>query len=133
MTRILCLLAILLPAAAAHACLFAQDAQPKDWLEWASVLLAADVTAVEQVEGVDNVTLAVVATFKGPAAAKSATVRVPSRMWMACGLQRPAIGQRVLAALNSHGDALIVPLGAQYAEQLWTAVPAKRDGGRGGD
>jgi len=33
---------------AAHACLFARDAKPQDWYEWANVLFAADVTNIEQ-------------------------------------------------------------------------------------
>ena len=53
----------------AQACLFARDAQPKDWLEWASVLLAADVTAIADDKGTDTVKLAVRETFKGPPAA----------------------------------------------------------------
>src|SRR3954471_10911879 len=43
-------LPVLLAAGAAQACLFARDAQPKDWLEWASALLAADVTGIERKE-----------------------------------------------------------------------------------
>jgi hypothetical protein len=112
------LLAALLATGAAQACLFARDAQPKDWLEWASALLAADVSAIERTDAMDVVELRVVETFKGPAAAKTATLQVPTRLWSACRLERPAIGAHVLVAINPNSDALLVPLSSQYAEQL---------------
>ncbi len=113
-------LAALLACGTAHACLFARDAQPKDWLEWASVLVAADVTAVEEdrPKGLDVVSLRVVETFKGPPMAQGATLQVPSRMWAACRLERPAVGAHVLVAINPNSDALLVPLAADYAERL---------------
>lgn len=110
--------ALLLAAAPADACLFARDAQPKDWLEWATVLLAADVTAIEEGKGTDTVQLGVKDTFKGPAAAETATLQVPSRMWAACRLERPAVGAHVLVAINANNDALLVPLSPDYAQRM---------------
>lgn len=106
----------------AQACLFARHAQPKDWLEWAAVLLAADVTAIEEDKGTDTVRLAVRETFKGPAAAETATLQVPSRMWASCRLERPAVGGHVLVAINANKDALLVPLTSQYSDQLRAAA-----------
>ena len=106
----------------AHACLFARDAQPKDWLEWAAVLLAAEVTTIEADKGTDTVRLAVRETFKGPAAAATATLQVPSRMWASCRLERPAMGAQVLVAINANQDALLVPLTSQYADRLRAAA-----------
>jgi hypothetical protein len=106
----------------AQACLFARAAQPKDWLEWAAVLLAAEVTTIEEDKGTDTVRLAVRETFKGPAAAATATLQVPSRMWASCRLERPAMGAQVLVAINANQDALLVPLTSQYADQLRAAA-----------
>lgn len=135
MTSILCFPALrhffalvaLLLAGCAQACLFARDAQPKDWLQWASVLLAAEVISVEQdrQKALDIVALRVVETFKGPPAAETATLQMPSRLWAACRLERPAVGARVLAALNPNSDALLVPLSADYAERLRNAAQSK--------
>ena len=74
----------------------------------------------------DVVRLDVRETFKGPPAAQTATLQVPSRMWAACRLERPAVGAQVLVAINPNGDALLVPLSAQYAERLraMTTPPA---------
>ena len=119
MWRIVCLLLFL--AGPAQACLFARDAQPADWLAWANVLVAADVTALEQEKGMDVVKLAIVETFKGPPAGETATLQVPSRMWAACRLERPAAGAHVLVALNPNSDALVVPLSADYAARLRAA------------
>lgn len=132
MTRILCFppmrhilaLVALLLAGPAQACLFARDAQPKDWMEWATVLLAADVTAIEEDKGTDTVKLGVRETFKGPPAAATATLQVPSRMWASCKLERPAAGAHVLVALNANNDALLVPLTSQYADRLRAARPS---------
>ena len=111
-------LAVLLFAGSAQACLFARDAQPKDWLQWASVLLAADVTGIEQDKAMDVVRLAVRETFKGPPAAQTATLQVPSRMWASCRLERPAVGAHVLVAINPNSDALLLPLSEDYARRL---------------
>ena len=121
MRHILVLLGLLL-AGSAQACLFARDAQPKDWLEWAAVLLAADVTGIEEDKGTDTVRLGVRETFKGPAAAETATLQVPARMWASCNLERPAVGAHVLVAINANKDALLVPLTSRYADQLRAAA-----------
>jgi hypothetical protein len=117
MRRFLALVA-LLTAAPAQACLFARDARPEDWLQWASVLLAADVRGIEQDNALDVVRLDVRETFKGPPAAQTATLHVPARMWAACRLERPAAGAHVLVAINPNSDALLVPLTPQYADRL---------------
>jgi hypothetical protein len=122
MRHILAFAALLL-CLPAKACLFARDAQPKDWLEWASVLLAADVTALAEDKGTDTVRLAVREAFKGPAAAETATLQVPSRMWSSCRLERPAVGAHVLVAINPNGDALLVPLTEDYAGRLRSVKP----------
>ena len=104
----------------AHACRFAQDAQPAQWYEWANSLFSAEVTSVEADAGksVDVIGLRVVETFKGPEDAAAATLRVPSRMWSSCRLERPAVGGRVLVALNPNSDTLLVPLKPGYSERL---------------
>ena len=111
---------LLLAAGSAQACLFARDAQPKDWDQWAEALFAADVVGIEEnrAKALDVITLHVVETFKGPRAAASATLQIPKRMWAGCRLERPAVGARVLAALNPNGDALLVPLTMEYRERL---------------
>lgn len=117
-----CLLAIaIFPflGAAAHACMFARDTPPEQWLEWSKVLFAADVTHVEQVrpKALDIITVRVVETFKGPEGAV-ATLKVPSRLWTSCRLELPAVGARVLVALNPNSDALLVPLTSAYTDLL---------------
>ena len=118
--RLLALIALQLLMGTAQACRFAQDAQPAQWYEWANSLFSADVTSVEADAGksADVITLRVVETFKGPAGAAAATLRVPSRMWSSCRLERPAVGARVLVALNPNSDTLLVPLAAGYSELL---------------
>jgi hypothetical protein len=125
MRHILALAALLglLATPSAQACLFARDAQPKDWLEWASVLLRADVSSIDEDKGLDVVRLQVRETFKGPPAAETATLRVPGRMWSSCRLERPSAGAHVLVAINPNGDALLVPLTEAYAERLRTVKP----------
>ena len=102
----------------AQACMFARDAQPKDWDAWADALFAADVSGVEREKTLDVITLRVVETFKGPPNAATARLQVPSRLWRSCNLPRPSAGERVLVALNPGGDTLVVPLSAGYTEQL---------------
>jgi hypothetical protein len=101
----------------AQACMFARDAQPAHWREWASALFAGDVASVERSGDRDVITVKVVETFKGPQGA-SATLEVPVRMWASCRLERPAAGMRVLVALNPAGDTLLVPLTEGYAARL---------------
>jgi len=118
--RFLIAIAVLqLATGGAHACLFARDTQPEPWYEWASVLFAADVTSVEQdrEKARDVITVRVVETFKGPEGA-SATLQVPHRLWASCRLELPVVGARVLVALNSNSDTLLVPLTASYTELL---------------
>ena len=109
-----------LVTASAHACLFARDTQPEYWYEWASTLLAADVTAVEheREKSLDVISLRVVERFKGPAGAATARLEVPSRLWASCRLELPGVGARVLVAFNPNSDTLVVPLSAGYAERL---------------
>lgn len=118
--RFLALLALHLLMGTAQACRFAQDAQPAQWYEWADTLFAAEVISVEADAGksADVISLRVVETFKGPAGAAAASLRVPSRMWSSCRLERPAVGARVLVALNPNSDTLLVPLTAAYSERL---------------
>ena len=118
--RLLAFIALLLPMGTAHACRFAQDAPPAQWYEWADSLFSADVTSVEADAGksADVISLRVVETFKGPAGAAAATLRVPSRMWSSCRLERPDVGARVLVALNPNSDTLLVPLKPGYGELL---------------
>ena len=102
-----------------QACLFARDTQPEYWLEWASALYAADVTAVEhdREKALDLISVRVAETFKGPAAA-TARLEVPSRLWASCRLELPALGARVLVAFNPNSDTRVVPLSEGYAERL---------------
>jgi hypothetical protein len=104
----------------AQACRFAQDAPPAQWFEWSSALFAADVTGIEldTQKSLDVISVRVTETFKGPDAAAAATLRVPSRMWSSCYLERPAVGAYVLVALNPNGDTLLVPLTPAYGERL---------------
>ena len=88
MKHFLTLLALLV-AIPAQACLFARSAQPKDWLDWASVLLAADVSSIEQDKGTDSVQLSVRETFKGPPAAPTATCAW-SKAWVRRLMVAPA-------------------------------------------
>jgi hypothetical protein len=122
--RLVALFLVLLIVPTAHAtCLFARDTKPQDWYAWAAVLIAADVTNVEARGSVDVVSLNVTETFKGPAGVKTATLEVPNKLWAACRLARPAIGEHVLGAMNANGDALMVPLTDSYAEHLRIVKP----------
>jgi len=122
--RLFALLVLQFTVLAAQAtCMFARDAKPQDWYEWASVLVAGDVAAVEQRGSIDVVSLRVVETFKGPPAAATATLEVPQKLWATCRIDRPAVGERVLGALNANNDALLVPLTAAYADRLRAAKP----------
>lgn len=110
--RMMLAVLVLQAAGAAHACRFAQDAQPAQWFAWSETLFAAEVTgvALDAAKSQDVVTVRVIETFKGPEGAASATLQVPSRMWSSCALKRPEPGARVLVALNPNADALLVPL-----------------------
>jgi hypothetical protein len=117
--RLLAIVGFQVLSTAAHACRFAQDAQPAQWYEWSTSLFAADVASVEldRQKSLDVISVRVVETFKGPEAA-AATLRVPSRMWASCALERPLAGARVLVALNPNGDTLLVPLTESYSQRL---------------
>ena len=115
------LLALAVPAGAT--CLFARDSKPQDWYAWAQVLVAGDVTAVQQTQRTDVISLRAVETFKGPVGADILTLQVPNNLWEACKIERPAVGARVLGALNANNDGLVVPLSASYADQMRTARP----------
>ena len=110
-----------LAAGAAHACLFATQAPPQGWYQWASGLFAGDVAAVERdrEKPVDIITVRVVETFKGPEGAHATlTVRISERHWTTCRTERPSVGARVLVAMNANSDAMLVPLSAAFTEQL---------------
>jgi len=105
----------------AHACLFATTTPPEGWYQWASGLFAGDVTALakDDQKPVDVITVRVVETFKGPDATNGTlTVRVPSRNWVACKIEIPAPGARVLVAMNPNSEVMLVPLSMAYAEKL---------------
>lgn len=104
-------------------CMFARDTKPQDWYEWATVLVAGDVAAVEQRGAIDVVSLNVVETYKGPAGAQTATLEIPRKLWATCRIARPAVGERVLGALNANSDALLVPLNQPDAERLRAMKP----------
>jgi hypothetical protein len=109
----------------AHACRFAQDAPPEQWHEWSTALFSADVMGIEldAEKSLDVISVRVVETFRGPEGAAAASLRVPSRMWSSCYLERPRIGARVLVALNPNGDTLVVPLNEAY-KQPAPSIPA---------
>lgn len=112
-------LILLLAANPVHACLFATTTPPEGWYRWASILVAADVTELGKEAAKDVVTARVVETFKGPEGPEGTiTVSVPSRHWASCKLEVPAVGARVLVALNPNSDAMLVPLSAKLAEGL---------------
>ena len=121
--RRLTLIAVLqLAAGWAHACLFATRTPPEGWYQWSSMLFAADVTEVgrDPHKPLDVVTARVVETFKGADAAGTGTLTVSlsSRYWANCKVEKPAVGARVLVALNANSEAMLVPLSASYAEEL---------------
>ena len=110
-----------LAAGSAQACLFATSTKPEGWYQWASGLFAGDVTAVEKdaQKPVDVITVRVVETFKGPDAAHGTlTVHISNRYWANCRVARPAAGARVLVAMNSNSEVMLVPLSEGYAELL---------------
>jgi hypothetical protein len=118
---------LLLGAASAHACLFATSTPPQGWFQWASLLFAAEVAEVgrDPEKPLDIVTARVVETFKGAevAGAGTLTVSLSSRYWTNCKVEKPAVGARVLVALNPNGDAMLVPLSASFAQQLRAYKP----------
>lgn len=114
MRPLLALIAFAL-ATAAHACLFATSTPPEGWFQWSSGLFAGQVTAIEK----DVITVKVAETFKGPDATHGTlTLNLSERYWTNCRVEKPALGARVLAALNANGEAMLVPLSDGYAERL---------------
>jgi hypothetical protein len=103
----------------AQACLFTRNVQPERWYDWASALFSGEVTKVEQdpQKSIDIISVRVVETFKGPAG-DFATVQIPVRLRIACGLDLPAVGAQVLVALDPGDSSAWVPLKASYAELL---------------
>ena len=126
MIRAFCtLLALLATCSAAQAaCLSVRESKPKDWYDWAQVLVAADVTGVSQRDRHDVIALHVVEAYKGPERIETVTLEVPSNFWAACKVERPKVGDRVLGAMNANNDANVVPLEASYADQLRALRPA---------
>ena len=124
MRRLIAIAVFQLAAGGAHACLFATSTPPEGWYQWASGLFAADVTGIvkDPQKPVDIVTARVVETFKGPEATGvgTLTVHLSSRYWTNCKVAIPAVGARVLVAMNANNEAMLVPLSASYAEQLRT-------------
>ena len=113
--------ALLLVAGSAHACLFATSTSPEGWHQWAAGLYSGDVTAVEKDAGkpIDVITVRAIDTFKGPDATRGTlTVQISARYWTNCRVERPVAGARVLVAINSNGEAMLVPLSESYARQL---------------
>lgn len=110
------LLAILLFAPGwVHACLFATSTPPEGWFQWSTGLFAGDVTAIEK----NVVTVKVAETFKGPDATRGTlTLNLSEKYWTNCRVEKPAVGARVLAALNANGETMLVPLSGNYADQL---------------
>ena len=114
MMRLLIIVVLLLPLAA-RACLFATSTPPEGWFQWSTGLFAGDVTAIEK----NVVTVKVAETFKGPDATRGTlTLNLSEKYWTNCRVEKPAVGARVLAALNANGEAMLVPLSGNYADQL---------------
>jgi hypothetical protein len=114
--HLLAVAVLLLATGRAYACLFATSTPPEGWYQWSSMLYAGDVAAVET----NVVTVRVVETFKGPQAAGTGTLTVSlsSRYWTNCKVDKPAVGARVLVAMNANSDAMLVPLTASFADKL---------------
>ena len=88
---------------------------PDGWHQWATRLFGGEVTGLEK----EVVTARVIETFKGPdVELGTLTLRISDRYWTNCRVERPAIGARVLVALNANGETMLVPLSESYAAQL---------------
>jgi len=120
----LTLLALFIASVSQAACLSVRESKPKDWYDWAQVLVAADVTGVSQRGRYDVIALHVVEPYKGPERIETMTLEVPQNFWEACKIERPKVGARVLGALNANHDANVVPLDEGYAAQLLALRPA---------
>ena len=111
--RSLAWLMLLLATGPAVACTYARDVRPEQWRDWAAALFAGEVTDVRA----EVIALRVSETFKGPAGA-SATVHMPERVRVACGLALPKAGDELLVGLDAQGGAAWVPLKPAYLEAL---------------
>src|SRR5262245_18574640 len=121
MRALLAFAALQVACGAAQACLFATSTKPAGWFEWSSALFGGDVTNVERSaeKSIDVITVRVAETFKGPDASRGTlTVQLSNRYWANCRVELPAIGARVLVAMNANSDAMLVPLTESYAESL---------------
>jgi len=126
MIRAFCTLFAALAACSCQAvCLSVHESKPKDWYDWAQVLVAADVTGVSQRGRYDVIALRVVEAYKGPELIETVTLEVPQNFWEVCKIERPKVGARVLGALNANHDANVVPLDAAYAAQLLALRPPR--------
>ena len=118
------LLGLLAACSSQAACLSVRESKPKDWYDWAQVLVAADVTGVSQRGRYDVIALHVVEPYKGPERIETMTLEAPQNFWETCKIERPKVGDRVLGALNANHDANVVPLVEGYAAQLLALRPA---------
>jgi hypothetical protein len=121
MRRIVAIAVLALAPAFAHACLFATSTPPEGWFQWSSQLFGGEVTAVETdaAKPVDIVIVKVAETFKGPEVERATlTVRLSTRYWSNCKVEKPALGAQVLIGINPNGDAMLIPLSERFAELL---------------
>jgi hypothetical protein len=111
--RWLAWLLLALAAFPALACTYARDVRPEQWHDWAAALFAGEVTEVRT----DAIALRVTETFKGAPGA-SATLSMPERVRIACGLALPKPGDALLVGFDPQGNAAWVPLKPAYLEAL---------------
>lgn len=111
--RWLAWLILSLAAWPALACSYARDVRPERWHDWAAALFMGEVTEVRA----EVIALRVIETFKGAEGA-SATVRMPERVRVACGLALPKQGDELLVGFDAQGNAAWVPLRPAYLEAL---------------
>ena len=113
--------------------MFVKDVPPGEWYRWSAALFAGEVTGFTRDDRkVDLITVRVLEIFKGPPDLQSAALRVPGRMWESCRMARPAVGERVLVALNANNDTAFAPFTPEHAAALrrrTNGAPAAPDGG----
>ena len=105
----------------AQACLFISSTPPEGWYQWSARMFGGYVASVarDEAKPVDVITVRVVETFKGADATGGViTARVPTRNWVACKREVPAVGARVLVALNANDEVELVPLTDAYAARF---------------
>src|SRR5690348_6810890 len=71
------LIASLIASPSQAACLSVHESKPKDWYDWAQVLVAANVTDVSQRGRYDVIALHVIEAYKGPERIETVTLEVP--------------------------------------------------------